>query len=159
MGKSLNIHSDGVHMAFGAGTGVLPFMDLVAQVAFYNLGIEQLMGAKQERLTDHFKLRFYVSFQSRKDSIGLELLEALHEFCNQTGRDNFELHLRISNENKPRRWDAAFINEQLAGESEKSLKKVWVCGPPVMAETFDLAFSGMKAQNPNRFGTGVLEVL
>jgi predicted ferric reductase len=117
------------------------------------------MGDKQDRLTDHFKLRFYVSFQSRKDSIGLELLEALHEFCNQTGRDNFELHLRISNENKPRRWDAAFINEQLAGESEKSLKKVWVCGPPVMAETFDLAFSGMKAQNPNRFGTGVLEVL
>jgi hypothetical protein len=73
-------------------------MDMVAQIAYFNLGIEQLMGDKHDRLTEHFKLKFYVSFQSRKDSLGLELLEALHDYCHQTGRDNFELHLRISNE-------------------------------------------------------------
>jgi hypothetical protein len=30
MGKSLNVQTTGLHIAFGAGTGVLPFMDLVA---------------------------------------------------------------------------------------------------------------------------------
>jgi len=30
MGKSLNVHPDGLHLAFAAGTGILPFMDLVA---------------------------------------------------------------------------------------------------------------------------------
>ena len=69
--------------------------------------------------------------------------------------------MRISGESsgKARRWDAAFISEQLSGESQKTLKKVWVCGPPVMTETFDVAFSQLKASDESRFGTGVLEVL
>lgn len=119
MGKSLNVHPDGKHIAFAAGTGILPFMDLVAQIAYHNLGIEQLMGGKEDRLSDHFRLKLYVSFQSRKDALGLELLETLHDFCKQIGRDNFDLQVRISSESsekiKARRWDAAFIGEELLG--------------------------------------------
>ena len=37
-GKGLGIRSEGIHIAFAAGTGVLTFMDLVAQIALHNLG-------------------------------------------------------------------------------------------------------------------------
>ena len=37
-GKGLQVESEGIHVAFAAGTGVLPFMDLVAQIALFNLG-------------------------------------------------------------------------------------------------------------------------
>lgn len=30
MGKSLNVHTAGLHVAFAGGTGILPFMDLIA---------------------------------------------------------------------------------------------------------------------------------
>lgn len=157
MGKSLNVQSTGTHFAFAAGTGVLPFMDLIAQLAFYNLGMKHLLGSKT--FEDGFKLKFYVSFQSRKDAIGLELLEALQDFCKKHLKDNFELNLRISNEGKQRRWDSSFIEEQLKGFNSISVPKVWVCGPPVMSETFDKTFDAIKTADPARFGTGVLEVL
>ena len=37
MGKGLDIQPSGVHIAFTAGTGILPFMDLVAFLIRYNL--------------------------------------------------------------------------------------------------------------------------
>lgn len=159
MGKSLNISSSGLHVAFAAGTGILPFMDLIAHVAFLNLGLGHLLGSKAEsRIGDDFKLKVYVSNLTRKSCIGLDLLEALQQYCRKTGLTNFELVLRISNEGKAPRWDGNFIAEQLSGFKEAP-KKVWVCGPPVMSETFDRKFAEIKASNPDRYGTGVLEVL
>ena len=32
-------------------------------------------------------------------------------------------------------------------DSGKSIQKVWVCGPPVMSETFDRVFSAAAAAN------------
>jgi len=40
-GKGLGIRSEGIHIAFAAGTGVLTFMDLVAQIALHNLGFSK----------------------------------------------------------------------------------------------------------------------
>ena len=87
----------------------MPFMDLVGQLIFLNLGLNSLLGKNPERISNEFKLRLYVSFQSRKDALGLELLEALAAYCKQKGRDNFELNVRISNEGTQPRWDAEFI--------------------------------------------------
>ena len=39
--KGLGISSEGIHIAFAAGTGVLTFMDLVAQIALHNLGFSK----------------------------------------------------------------------------------------------------------------------
>ena len=39
MGKGLNVMTSGVHIAFTAGTGILPFLDLVAYLIRLNLGI------------------------------------------------------------------------------------------------------------------------
>lgn len=43
-GKGLDIGSEGIHIAFAAGTGVLTFMDLVAQIALFNLGFGNFSG-------------------------------------------------------------------------------------------------------------------
>ena len=157
MGKSLNVNPSGLHVAFAGGTGILPFMDLIGHVAFFNLGLTHLLGSKTEqRISDDFKLKVYISNPTRQSSIGLTLLEALEKYCKKNGMQNFELVVRISNEGKSRRWDGDFIQEQLGALTPK---KVWVCGPPVMSETFDRKFAEMKAADPQRFGTGILEVL
>lgn len=39
LGKGLQVSEQGVHIAFAAGTGVLCFVDLVAQLILFNLGI------------------------------------------------------------------------------------------------------------------------
>jgi hypothetical protein len=39
----------------------------------------------------------YVSFPSKKDSVGLSLLEGMHSLTKKMGLNNFELILRISN--------------------------------------------------------------
>jgi predicted ferric reductase len=121
------------------------------------LGINVLLGNKEEdRINEGFKLKFYASFQSRADAVGLELLEALSNYCKKHGKDNFELVLRLSDAGKQRRWDAGFIKEQL-GQAET--RKVWVCGPPVLTETFDRCFAALKRDQPDRYKHGILDVL
>ena len=105
MGKNLDIQKSGLHVAFAAGTGVLPFMDLVGLIALKNLGLSQYLG-EADNIEAGFKLKLFVSFQSRADSIGLDLCENLHSFCKTKGIDNFELFVRLSNENlNVARWD------------------------------------------------------
>lgn len=61
---------------------------------------------------------------------------ALENHCKRKKLDNFELYLRLSQENlNPSKWDETFIKDELA--NYKEIKRVWVCGPPAMSETFD----------------------
>ena len=39
LGKGLNLQKDGVHVAFTGGTGILVFVDLIALMIRYNLGL------------------------------------------------------------------------------------------------------------------------
>ena len=75
MGEGLGINTEGKHVIFAAGTGILPFMDLIAHL---------LLSVKQpELLSSHkvdpnsFKLVLYTSFLNEKEAVGLELIEAL----------------------------------------------------------------------------------
>ena len=88
-----------------------------------------------------FKLYLYVSFPKRSEAIGLELFEALAEHCNRLGKNCFDLHVRLSSEGQnSQRWDENFVIQQMEKFSVDEIKKIWVCGPPVMNETFDRAF-------------------
>jgi hypothetical protein len=61
MGKGLGLSNEGHFVAFAAGTGVLVFIDLVAFLIRYNLGL--LQGFGEKIITkDKFKFTFYVSF-------------------------------------------------------------------------------------------------
>ena len=75
MGKGLNASGEGVHIAFAGGVGMLPFADLIAQLAYFNLGLRHLLGdEKTGMITENFKLIFFVSYRSRKEAVGIHLL-------------------------------------------------------------------------------------
>ena len=132
MGKGLDIQSKGCHIAFTGGTGCLVFLDLVAYLLKLNTGIP--LSQKKPAFDTSFKFVLYVSFQSREESIALELCEGLKKVCEQKSINNFEFHARFSNESKAH-WNKEFVLNQL--KNYQPLSKVWVCGPPIMNEEFD----------------------
>jgi len=158
LGKDLNLSSTGVHLAFAAGTGLLCFIDMVAHLALANLGV---IGDPEETVNlEQFKLKLFVSFGTREESIGLALVEALHHYCNMNGRKNFELHLRLSKEGvNSKRWDQTFIDEQVNHFNLSEIKKVMVCGPPVMNETFDRAFQDISSKDGLKLDSSQYEIL
>ena len=130
MGKGIGLGLEGNYIAFTAGTGCLVFIDLVAYLLRKNLGI---MGREeQSQIGPGFKFIFYISFPNREEAICYDLCMGLQELSEQHGFKNFEFIARFSSEAKER-WDMDFIDKQLEVNGS-SLKKVWVCGPPVMNE-------------------------
>ena len=133
MGRGLGLtkKSKGTHFAFAAGTGVLVYIDLVARLALQELGAIP----ESQKLDKDFRLVLFASFQKREDAIGLELLEALVDRVNSSGSVKFELNLRFSNQ-KSARWDKNFVSKQMEA-SKDNLERIWVCGPPLMNESFE----------------------
>ena len=137
LGKGLGLSclSKGTHVAFAAGTGVLVFIDIVAKLLLQ----QQSLLKDEDKFNEDFKFVFYVSFMSRDEAIGLELMEGLHNLLRESGSDAFDLRLRLSKDPKqlakPPRWDEAFVREQLNDLGK--LEKLWVCGPPMMNEQFE----------------------
>jgi hypothetical protein len=111
MGKNLNLHPSGTHIAFVGGTGIVVFMDLVAYLIRLNL---DLLAPGEDNIIEkeNFKFVLYASFAKPEETIGGELLNGLNEICQKKGIRNFELVYRFSNQ-KPPRWDGAFIERQL----------------------------------------------
>jgi hypothetical protein len=95
IGKGLGIKPSGTHITFTVGTGLVVFIDLVAHLIKKNLGL--LNERESARLDDSFKFVLYVSFATREDSIALDLLEGLQTINTKLGKNNFELHVRLSN--------------------------------------------------------------
>lgn len=99
-------------------------------------GLEQSTRESSERFV------FYVSFINEQQAIGMQLCEALNEFCQQNNLKDFKLHVRFSNKNK-QRWDENFIRNALKENGIGPHDKVWACGPPPMSESFDRAFANI----------------
>ena len=139
MGKGLECQKNGTHIAFSAGTGCLVYMDLAAFLLRRELGMLET-GERDQLDEKGFKFIFYVSFQSREDSIALEFLEELHQyFKNKDRNQTFELVVRLSNEKTSNqgRWDEIFVDNILS-QNKSQIERIWVCGPPIMNRNFDL---------------------
>ena len=68
MGKGLDLHHSGTHIAFVAGTGVLTFIDLVAHLIRKNLNL--LRANERAMLSEEgFKFILCTSYHSREDAI------------------------------------------------------------------------------------------
>lgn len=71
----------GLHLAFTSGTGVLPFMDLIGHLLFTTLGLNSALGVDPDDcVRPDFKLKLFVSFSSRKEMVGSELLERVRDY-------------------------------------------------------------------------------
>jgi hypothetical protein len=77
------VKTEGLYIAFVAGTGVLPFVDLVGRLAMANLELDTAVCDDERDLInlDKFKLVFYCSFRKRSDAVALDLLYELSDYC------------------------------------------------------------------------------
>ena len=144
LGKGLALSSDGTHIAFAAGTGVLVFIDFIALLLRQNLGLLEGGSVPLFGKGSSFKFILYASFASRADAVAIELVEGLRDVTLKRGLTNFELILRIRGEvPTQKRWDEQFVQRQLDIRKKEHLSKIYVCGPPEMSEMFDRLFDRM----------------
>jgi NAD(P)H-flavin reductase len=104
----------GTCAAFGGGTGIIPFLDLV----------DVINGRKKGRKSplDAVKLNMYAGFGRQEDVFGTELLFETRDTC----RDDFRLHMNVvgaSDSDKP--LDADVAKELVPAD----VARVWICGP------------------------------
>ena len=142
LGKGLGLlpTSKGVHIAFSAGTGILPFVDMVAKLLLQEMNS---LPDEDEKFHDDFKLVMFIGFQNRKDGIALPIVDGLKELVNKSNKSKrFRVFFRFGDA-KPKqpRWDEAFIKEVLETYQPEGINKIWVCGPPLLEEQFDMALS------------------
>jgi len=87
----------------------------------------------------------------------LPILEGLQELVNKSGNSNrFRLIFRFGDA-KPKepRWDAKFIKKMLETYQPEGIGKIWVCGPPLLEEQFDMALGKMAPAFGLNFATQV----
>ena len=110
--------------AFGAGTGVLPFLDLVEFLWWKELHTQgSIPSARYTPLSD-FSLTLYASFYKAEDVIARDLMQATHRLCATSVQPRFKLVLFLDEE---MHTDA---NELVTGIlTATEVRRVWVCGP------------------------------
>lgn len=141
LGVGLNLPEtlDGVYVAYGGGTGVFCFLDLVGFVIRY---VSDKIGSKfnkqnkisvneQFKVGSNFKLIYFSSFKTDKAAVFHNECQALDKLDKEHGLGIFEYVPRISEVDK-KRWDASFMQTRL---SNKKIEKVFICGPVAFQET------------------------
>ncbi len=131
MGRSLGVDLNGLNVVFAAGTGVLPFMDMIGYLARQTLGIEDV---DSEQFTPNFFLWFNVRLNS-EEALGDELLSALAQ-ANTTQFKYDAVRKNIENPPSSSRWTEQSITDKLAEIEQETGGKtpinIWVCGTPSM---------------------------
>ena len=109
-GPGLGIYKlpKGPCLGFGAGTGALVFLDIVYAIW-------------QEKTHSEFFLSLYISFKSRKESIGIDLFEATQKKY----RDQFKLQINLDEEKIGGRLTEKMLQMWLRDD----IRKAWICGP------------------------------
>lgn len=81
LGESLGVEQEGLHIAFTAGTGVLPLMDLVGHILFKKIGLNEKLGVrKEDEIGKTFRFKLYVSFRGRDEQVALDFLESIWSY-------------------------------------------------------------------------------
>lgn len=148
MGKGLAPATTGIHLAFAAGTGNLCFVDMMAHVALAVLGLH----SKEDHTfgvidITQFQMHLFASFPSKAEAVAYDLCEALNNYCTRNNLKTFTLHPRLSKEKvNPARWTEAWIESTLLKYPAQEVQRMWVCGPPVMNETFDRCLMDMRSR-------------
>ena len=75
MGQGLGIEPTGTYVIYAAGTGILPFMDLLGHLILTFNSPEILSSHKID--PDSFKLVLFASFLNEKEALGTEIIKAL----------------------------------------------------------------------------------
>ena len=119
-GLRLTKTSTGKHLALAAGTGVLPFLDLVHFLWWKEANSPDYIS--DPSTLAHFSLHLVLFLRTRSEAIGLDLLEATHAQCVASQSKRFTLTLSVD-QPKPEK------EEMVAGLVGNEVRRVWICGP------------------------------
>ena len=107
IGRSLSIDTNGLNVIFAAGTGVLPFMDLIGFVARQSLGVEGIDGSS-DKLGKGFHL-WMCTRMNPNEPIGHELLSAL-----ESNKADWFKYDQVTKEVQAERWSTELIARKLS---------------------------------------------
>lgn len=166
MGLGLQVNSRGKHIAYTAGTGILPFMDLIAHlilklsekndgpVIFGDKDLQQQRNDIENGFTEidieNFSLELHTNFENEEEIIGLEMINLLTEMTQKMNMtDLFYHNCRISSRDKHiEKYNESNLHAKFSEyeNSNQNIRKVWLCGPPLMQEHFTNAVN--RLENP-----------
>lgn len=110
--------------AFGAGTGVLPFLDLIEFLWWKELHTQGNIPSARYAPLEDFTMTLYASFYKNQDVVARDLMQATHRLCANSANPRFKLVLFLDEEMH------SDPNELVAGIlAAVEVKRVWVCGP------------------------------
>ncbi len=134
---------ENVHVVFAAGTGINPFVDLIAFVLRYavhkiskdNFGIHSnmLMANEAESfnqiVSDNFQLHLYLSIRDRLSAIFLDVCEELANLDRKYSLNIFKLHAIITSETgKDHKMNENFMLSQF-DLIRNSIRQFYIVGP------------------------------
>ncbi len=117
------------------------FTSLTLQQNLKDEEISSLNAYKEDyvgSLNNDFKLILFASFANDEEFIGSEIITKLYEIVKERNFNWFDMKIRISSKETHFKqipliksfFDENFIDENI--EKGERLKKIYVCGPPVM---------------------------
>jgi hypothetical protein len=126
---------------FAAGTGIIPFLDLVSFTLRYmihricnekyNYSKNKLFDNEKEEMEasvgPDYKLEIFYSVQDKSSAVFLKIIDQMQELETKYKLNVFKINFRFSTSDK-RRWDTDFINSCLKSESSL-IEKVYIVGP------------------------------
>ena len=119
-GLRLTKSATGRHIAYAAGTGLLPFLDLVHLLWWKEVGEGEYI--LDPASLEGFELVLFVFARTREEVIAVELMEATHLQCAGKSNPRFRLILSIDQSREER---AAIVRSGVA----EAFQLVWICGP------------------------------
>ncbi len=128
-------------MIFAAGTGIVPFLDLVSFTLRYmiqkvcnenyknskNKLFENEKEEMEESVGPDFKLELFYSVQNKNSALFLPLFEQMQELESKYKLNVFKINFRFSDTDR-RRWNTELINSCLKKENSL-IQKVYIVGP------------------------------
>ena len=111
-GLGLTPKARGRHVAFVAGTGILPMLDLVAFIyrkVFFEMGMPLVRNEGMREFSNDFELYLIATFRRQDEALGLDFCKKLTEVCAARNKSMFQFEVRFvhDEENRKRVGDGA----------------------------------------------------
>ena len=137
-GKGLEItaKSNGTHLFFCGGTGILPFLDTFAYmlrkaVHEHDESKDLFKDEEFNATGENFKLVLYAFYTKRSEAIGLDIIEGIKLLQEKTGKDfGIEINLIFTREGGKRLTKDKALELVKETNANNKISKLFVCGPP-----------------------------
>jgi hypothetical protein len=150
LGVGLNLKGTlrGTHVIFSAGTGIFPFIDLIALVIRYTVEKANNRNGNLDKnfiynetfdIADDFKLVVFSAFANEASCVFTDECRKLKQLNDKCNLNVFDFVLRLSTD-KTRRWGAEFMVDQLS-KIKDNIEKIYIVGPVKTMDSIKLALT------------------